>query len=105
MISFQIYLQYYHAKKNIQSRDSTLIDVASQASEARNKSSQTIRIGVHNPDQAFEIATQFNDTKNNKGKLYLAPALARRALEARGDISIRLDQVWVLFRHDAKISV
>lgn len=65
--------------KKIQRGDPTLIDVASLASGVGNKSSQTIRIGVRNPDQAFEIATQFNDTKNNKGKLYLAP-LGRRAL-------------------------
>lgn len=44
-----------------------LIDVASLVSEVGNKSSQTI----HNSDRV-EIATQFNDTKNNKGKLYLA---------------------------------
>lgn len=60
--------------KKIQRGDPTLIDVASLASGVGNKSSQTIRIGVRNPDQALEIATQFNDTKNNKGKLYLAPA-------------------------------
>lgn len=50
-----------------------LIDVASPAGELRNKSSQTIHIEVRNPDRVFVIATQFNDTKNNKGKLYLAP--------------------------------
>lgn len=62
----------------IQSPVPTLIDVASLSAGARNKSSQTIRIGVRNTDRAFVIATQFNDTKNNKGKLYLAPALQAR---------------------------
>lgn len=53
----------------------------------RNKSSQTIRIGVRNTDGAFVIATQFNDARNNKGKLYLA--LARLGLgEGVDDISI-----------------
>lgn len=85
--------------KKIQSGDPMLIDVASLASGVGNKSSQTIRIGVRNPDQAFEITTQFNDTKNNKGKLYLAP-LGRHAL---GAIYRSLDRE--VFNTDAKISV
>lgn len=78
--------------------DPTLIDVASPATGVRNKSSKTIRIGVRNPDRAFEIATQFNDTKNSKGKLYLA-LLGRRAPDV---ISIESDRVSDIV---AKISV